>query len=369
MDTTLSTWVWRPDALAQTFTKTTNTDADASGTLYSALVSITEMLDSVDCEDCTLSTDSTDPLLSALFDITQMLDDFPVADIAADPLLSALVEISQMLDSVNCDGYSIDSSHDPLLLALVQITQMLDDYMEDSPKDDPLISALVSISEMLDAYTAEPAPRAVPLVAPASPRMGALRPPVTPPTSPIVKADPTKLAALAVEEDSMVLDDNEAEIENVLAVISDMLQDFDGATASLSACGRKEAESIEDALAEISKMLDTYTTEETGGSFTSDDIPLTRPQKRVTFEEPAETLGQSLARCMLVFGVALLLVGIVVMVRVLEAPEDTEPVAKTLESAAPKPEEPHCLWPEDPSAPIPMPPVALHMPGIGGAPC
>ena len=336
MNTTLSTWVWRPDALAQTFTKTTNTDADAN-----------------------------DPLLSALFDITQMLDDFPVADIAADPLLSALVEISQMLDSVNCDGYSIDSSHDPLLLALVQITQMLDDYVE----DDPLISALVSISEMLDAYTAEPAPRAVPLVVPASPRLGALRPPVTPPTSPIVKADPTKLAALAVEEDSMVLDDNEAEIENVLAVISDMLQDFDGATASLSACGRKEAESIEDALAEISKMLDTYTIEETGGSFTSHDLPLTRPQKRVTFEEPGETLGQSMARCMLVFGVALLLVGIVVMVRVLEAPEDTEPVAKTLESAAPKPEEPHCLWPEDPSAPIPMPPVALHMPGIGGAPC
>ena len=148
MNTTLSTWVWRPDALAQTFTKTTE-----------------------------LSTDSTDPLLSALFDITQMLDDFPVADIAADPLLSALVEISQMLDSVNCDGYSIDSSHDPLLLALVQITQMLDDYVE----DDPLISALVSISEMLDAYTAEPAPRVVPLVAPASPRLGALRPPVTPP--------------------------------------------------------------------------------------------------------------------------------------------------------------------------------------------
>ena len=166
----------------------------------------------------------------------------------------------------------------------------------------------------------------------------------------------------------MVLDDNEAEIENVLADISDMLQDFDGATASLSACG-KEAESIEDALAEISKMLDTYTIEETGGSFTSDDLPLSRPQKRVTFEEPGETLGQSMARCMLVFGVALLLVALVVMVRVLEAPEDTEPVAKTLESAAPKPEEPHCLWPEDPSAPIPMPPVALHMPGIGGAPC
>ena len=167
----------------------------------------------------------------------------------------------------------------------------------------------------------------------------------------------------------MVLDDNEAEIENVLADISDMLQDFDGATASLSPCGRKEAESIEDALAEISKMLDTYTIEETGGSFTSDDLPLSRPQKRVTFEEPGETLGQSMARCMLVFGAALLLVALVVMVRVLEASEDTEPVAKTLESAAPKPEEPHCLWPEDPSAPIPMPPVALHMPGIGGAPC
>eukprot|EP01045_Picozoa_sp_COSAG04_P051441 COSAG04_NODE_21397_length_374_cov_0.934545_1_plen_88_part_01 len=88
MNTTLSTWVWRPDALAQTFTKTTNTDADASGTLFSALISITEMLDSVDCEDYTLS--ANDPLLSALFDITQMLDDFPVADIAADPLLSAL---------------------------------------------------------------------------------------------------------------------------------------------------------------------------------------------------------------------------------------------------------------------------------------
>ena len=88
MDTTLSTWVWRPDALAQTFTKTTNTDADASGTLFSALISITEMLDSVDCEDCTLSTDSTDPLLSALFDITQMLDGFPVADIAASNFMN-----------------------------------------------------------------------------------------------------------------------------------------------------------------------------------------------------------------------------------------------------------------------------------------